>query len=171
MHNTEFASWLAGFFLITGKASLTEDQRLCIANHSKLCEYTEEKCLTLTNHTLRHHLAELTDEQIRELAVDQFEALPVLQGHDIVYFLQGAFEIGDVWEVPSEVVMEQMSRNVHGLLPVLINLYSRCQEAGGEVVDATELREDLQKTFLHVIDPGYQYDPETADAIHRGLST
>ena len=166
MRNTEFASWLAGFFLISSETTLTEEQRRCISNHAKLCEYTENKCLTLTNHTLRHHLGELTDEQIRELVVDQYEALPVLQGHDIVYFLQGAFEIGDVSEVPSGVVMDQMRRNVHGLLPILINLYSECQDS--DSVDATGLRKELEATFVHVIDPSYDYDPEVADELHRG---
>jgi hypothetical protein len=56
MRNTEFTSWLAGFFLICEPETLTEKQLKCISNHAKLCEYTEKNMLTVTNHMIRHML-------------------------------------------------------------------------------------------------------------------
>jgi hypothetical protein len=120
---------------------------------------------------MRHHLSELSDEQIRELALDQFQGLPVLQSHDIIYFLQGAFEIGDACYVPVNVITEQMRRNFHGLSPLLINLYCTCQESPEPHIDAGQLRKDLHGIFEHEIDPGYDYDPDKAHALHTGLST
>ena len=93
MRNSEFTSWFAGFFMICEPRALSPEQKQCILNHAKLCNYTEEGRLTITNYMILHDLSKVSVSELREHVLVQFESVPCPSSEEICYFLQGVFEI------------------------------------------------------------------------------
>ena len=174
MRNTEFTSWLEGFFLICDPDTLSEAQLRCISKHAKLCEYAERGRLTVTNFMIRNSLAEVPLAELKVHVHAQFESVPCPSSEEICYFLQGAFEIDgrERWSRENaELVVDLLDRNVWGLAPPLVQLYhhlTRFLEGGGAHVDVSDLKEALTVLFTHEIDPSYDYDPLVADRLHSG---
>lgn len=174
MRNTEFTSWLAGFFSICDPNTLTEQQVECISNHAKLCEYTEKNRLTVTNHMIRYTLDKVSLEDLKIHVQIQFESVPCPSSEEICYFLQGVFEIDgkEKWSRKDvELAIHLLDRNVWGLAPPLVQLYHRMTsflEKEMSTLDMSDMKAELQTLFVHEIDPMYEYDPDTADRIHNG---
>lgn len=176
MRNTEFTSWLAGFFLICDPETLSAEQERCISNHAKLCEYTENGRLTVTNFMIRDNLGAVSELDLRQHVLMQFNAVPCPSSEEICYFLQGVFEIGGKtrWtREDAQVVIHLLDRNVWGLAQPLLRIYyqlTQFVEADNDLtIDMSSLEQRLRGVFIHEIDPSYEYDPEVADKLHQGL--
>ena len=145
MRNSEFTSWLAGFFLVCEPDTLVPDQQQCVLNHAKLCEYTEKGRLTITNYMIRHNLSQVPVAELREHVLVQFDSVPCPSSEELCYFLQGVFEIDGKTEWSrgdARIVNRLLDRNVWGLAPPLIKLYydvQRFLESDAPTFDMTHV--------------------------------
>lgn len=174
MKNTEFTSWLAGFYLLSESATLTTPQRQLIKQHIQLCAYAENDALTVTNFMICNTLEDITDDDLRVHILLQFEQVPVITSNELCYFLQGHFELDEstTWtKVQAKIIMEQIDRNVHGLQYSLLKLYYQLVDfihSDQDIFDVYEVKQELNSVFHHEIDQSYNFDQSRANDIHTG---
>jgi hypothetical protein len=186
MLNTEFTSWLHGFFVLAAPQSLTSAQIRIIRAHIDLCHEVCNGALTVVNSWIHNDLKEGKNDQLQNLmrlVARDFNRKPLVSGTEVAYFIQGFFEIESTERTNSLTVSQckeiklMMNRNVDGIESSLLDFYweVRAVLGSGDVnatLDTASIKERVNSLFQHVIDPSYGFSEERnaeLQLIHSGM--
>jgi hypothetical protein len=178
MRNTEFISWLYGFFALTNQEDLTVSQRKIIHAHAKLLHSVEEGQLTVLNHLIWSSILDpevLSFTYLQKAIAREYRRKPWPSSNELCYLLQGYFEICEdkKWRDrytydQADLIAREIRRNLDGLMPVLIALHRKLRDFTDDnrhssktaVLDASEIAESVNAAFAHVVDQSYGFSEE-----------